>query len=664
MKSRLRRSLRVPALLALVAASSCPALTPTEWQHRQSLDVAAPGLVRVDLTAASFDAAAPHLEDFRILDPDGRETAFLTDWPSVRVPRMFRPSQFEVRQAVPGSTQITVATDSAEKLSTLFLETPAPFFLRGARVEISDNKTDWVTLDQGVPVFREWGAEKLDLALGGRAAPYVRVTIADNRDASIPFTGARILSQPPAAPPLVPAGGGSFQRDEFAGETVLTLSLDGRHIPLAALDFDTREPLFMRRVAVTVREVREGIPGERTIGAGTLFRVALDGAPAREQLGLPMAYAPQTRELLVHIYNGDSPPLSIDAVRPKRLPVSLVFRAPVAGKYTLLSGNPQAAAPRYDLAAFAGEMRGASAAVVVPGSIEDVPDYHSRESLGAPPMADVPLTGAPLDAKDWPFRRAVQIAAPGVQELELDLDAFARSRPDFADLRLLREGNQIPYVLEQPALSRSLNLPAESSPDTKRPTVSIWTVRLPKAGLPLRSVVLTSTTSLFQRQFRIFEKLSTQDGSPYEHILAFGAWSRTPEPGMPENRVFGLQERTQTDTLWIEADNGDNPAIALGTVQVILPVVRLVFKVAEPDGFALAYGNGTANAPRYDLSLVAERLLTSSRNVARVASEERAAGPRNPFAGLSGGYVFWGALVLVVVVLLVVVAKLLPKPPA
>ena len=34
------------------------------------------------------------------------------------------------------------------------------------------------------------------------------------------------------------------------------------------------------------------------------------------------------------------------------------------------------------------------------------------------------------------------------------------------------------------------------------------------------------------------------------------------------------------------------------------------------------------------------------------------------FAGLNTGYIFWGALALVVVVLLAVVAKLLPKPPA
>ena len=119
-----------------------------------------------------------------------------------------------------------------------------------------------------------------------------------------------------------------------------------------------------------------------------------------------------------------------------------------------------------------------------------------------------------------------------------------------------------------------------------------------------------------------------------------------------------------TDTLWIETDNGDNPPIALGAVQAVYPVVRAIFKVADKDGFALIYGNKAANAPRYDLSLVAVKLLTSSRNPAKLATAEARTHGRNAFAGLKGGYIFWAALGLVVVVLLVVVAKLLPKPPA
>ena len=195
----------------------------------------------------------------------------------------------------------------------------------------------------------------------------------------------------------------------------------------------------------------------------------------------------------------------------------------------------------------------------------------------------------------------------------------------------------------------------------------MWRLSLPQSGLPLRRIVLTSSTPLFQRQFRIYEKRTNPNGVAYEATLAAGPWSRTPEPGVPENRVLELAEQLRSDTLWIETDNGDNPAIALDPVQVVYPVVRLIFKVAETDGFTLAYGNKQANAPRYDLSLVAVKLLTASRQVAQLPAdnlEAASSGSPSFLASINNTYIFWSALALVVVVLLVVVAKLLPKPPA
>ncbi len=662
MRSILPRPALLLALLAATAATA--ALTPTEWAHRQTLNVPAAGLVRVDLSPASFDAAGPQQEDLRVVDPAGNEVALLLDRPPVPQAHTVRPAKFEAKLE-PGATRITLTTGTTDALASLTLETPHPYFLRAARVETSADGASWTTLDQGVPIFRQWGAEKLELALGNRPAAYVRVTVTDNRAPALPFTGASLGLAAGPAPSLVPVGAQIARRDEFAGETVLALALDGRHLPLAALALDTQEPLFMRRVTVTVREVRDAVSGERAVGSGTLYRVALDGAPARAQLDLPLDFTPVTRELLVHIHNGDSPPLALAGVQLKRRPVNLLFMASGAGTYTLLSGNPQATAPHYDLAAFAGEMREAGATTVIPGNLEPMPDYHPRESLAGAPLPDVPLTGAPLDAKDWPWRKTIQLARPGVQELELDLETLAGSRPDFADLRLLRDGNQVPYVLEQPDLARALTVVPAVTPDAKRPTVSRWLLRLPQAGLPLRRLVLTSSSPLFQREFRLYEKLTAADGRAYENTLASGPWSRTPEPGVAETRIFELQDRVHTDSLWLETDNGDNPAIALGAVQAVYPVVRLIFKVAETDGFALVYGNTSALAPRYDLSLVAVRLLTASRNVAQLgAAGAGAGGSRNPFAGLNGGYVFWGALGLVVVVLLVVVSKLLPKPPA
>jgi hypothetical protein len=656
-------------LALLVAATRAAALVPTEWQNRQALNVPAPGLSKIALPAATFDSAQPNLADVRLIDAARQEVPYLLDREFAAAgfepARMVAPKSFRV---VPNgdTTQLVLETGTTDPLDAVELETSVPFFLKAAHLEISSDGTAWRSVDAATPVFRQFGAEQLRLSLGRERAAFVRVTLDDFRSRQITFTGAKLLPAPTRAapPPLVPLGATISRRDEFAGETVLTVTLDGRHVPLAALTFAAKDPLFMRRVTVAVREVRETMSSERTIGSGTIYRVALDGAPTRAQLELPLEFQPLTRELLVHIHNGDSPPLAIEGVQAQQHPVNLLFFAPAAGAYTLLTGNPQVAPPRYDVAAFAGEMRGAGAAVVKVGDVETMPDYHPRESLATAPLPDVPLSGAPLDAKNWTAQRAIKIERPGVQELELDLETLAQARPDFADLRVLRGGNQIPYVLELTGLARSLALAPAAAPDAKHPSVSVWRLPLPQANLPVRRIVLTSSTPLFQRQFHLYEKLIDQNGAPMEITLASGAWSRTPEPGVPETRIFELAARPRTNVLFLETDNGDNPAIALSAVQAIYPVVRVVFKTADTEGFTLAYGNDAANAPRYDLSLVAAKLLTSSRAVAQIMAGQLAAATGKPFAGLKGGVVFWGALALVIIVLLVVVAKLLPKPPS
>ena len=79
---RLPRPDRLALLLALTAATALGGtLMPTEWQYRQGLTVATRGLVRVELSADSFDCAGPTQQDFRIVDDHGREIASLLDDP-------------------------------------------------------------------------------------------------------------------------------------------------------------------------------------------------------------------------------------------------------------------------------------------------------------------------------------------------------------------------------------------------------------------------------------------------------------------------------------------------------------------------------------------------------------------------------------------------------
>ena len=189
-----------------------------------------------------------------------------------------------------------------------------------------------------------------------------------------------------------------------------------------------------------------------------------------------------------------------------------------------------------------------------------------------------------------------------------------------ADLRLLRDGTQIPYLLERPVLSRSLTLALSAANDPKQPRLSRWEIKLPRAGLPLTRLTLTSPTALFQRHLRIFERVSDDRGNTYDRTLASAEWNHTPTDRGA--LIVPLTSPLSTDTLLVETDNGDNPPIALSAVTSAYPVTRLLFK-SDVAPLALYYGNRQVMAPRYDLALVASQLLAAEKRIAILGAEEK-----------------------------------------
>jgi hypothetical protein len=66
-------------LTIFVAAQTCLAFDPNEWRNTQTLEVPAKGLVRVNVPAATLDAAQPGLEDLRIVDSTGNQVPYLIE---------------------------------------------------------------------------------------------------------------------------------------------------------------------------------------------------------------------------------------------------------------------------------------------------------------------------------------------------------------------------------------------------------------------------------------------------------------------------------------------------------------------------------------------------------------------------------------------------------
>jgi len=165
---------------------------------------------------------------------------------------------------------------------------------------------------------------------------------------------------------------------------------------------------------------------------------------------------------------------------------------------------------------------------------------------------------------------------------------------------------------------------------------------------------------------RLWEEVTDERGDKFAIELGRAAWNQTPN-SPKRDLVIDLTGRSKSDRLFVETDNGENPAIELSDCRGFYPVTRVVFK-ATPDPAQpvwLYYGNPDAAAPHYDLTLVADELLKAERGTVTAGAEENLL-PKPSFAGqtLTGStrYVFWGALALVVIVLLVIMSHFLPKP--
>jgi len=643
----------------LVSLSGNAATLPADWRHVQQFNVTEPGLIKLSLPADTLDAAQPALEDLRLYDDAGNELPFLIERPTPASKVTQKAKSFAV-SLNHNTTIITLETGLTQPLDAVTLETPASNFIKPVQIEASTDGRRWQTLAQGQPIFRQPNdASRLRLAIPAGAWRSIRLTVDDRRSQPIPFTGARVHAAVAVPVPVESLPVTIVERHENPGETRLTLNLGAANLEIASLRIETSEPLFTRQVTLAVPQVAEDAIREQAIGQGVIYRVAIEGQPASAQLEVPLERQVRSRELLLLIRNQDSPPLPIASVRAERRPVYLVFLARQGGTHHLLTGNSRCATPRYDLAALGASLKTAAVSPIKPSVLADNSNYHAPEVLPG-----IEAEGTTLDISAWKFRKTVNLARAGAQQLELDLDVLSHAQPSFADLRLVRAGKQVPYIIERTSISRALTPSVTATNDAKDKTLSRWIIKLPKSNLPVTRLTCASRTALFQRNVTLYEELMDDRGAKYRRPFAGASWMRTPERTSKEF-MLTPDRPILSDTLFLETHNGDNPPIELENFRLFYSATRVLFKTKPDAAIFLYYGNPRVALPRYDLSLVAGQLLAADKSPASLAAEEQLkksswAEGRTPG---KGGVLFWGILAVVVVVLLIVISRLLPKSP-
>src|SRR5215468_2133040 len=167
------------ALTILIAAQTCPAFDPHEWRNTQALEVPTKGLVRVNVPAATLDAAQPGLEDLRIIDSTGNQVPYLIERLLPDSETTIRPTEF--RSTIEnGATQLDLKTGTGAPIIGVTLETPATQFMKAANVEGSNDGRTWTKLAGGDSLFQlPNGATKLHVLLPEGAWQLLRITVDD-----------------------------------------------------------------------------------------------------------------------------------------------------------------------------------------------------------------------------------------------------------------------------------------------------------------------------------------------------------------------------------------------------------------------------------------------------------------------------------------------------
>jgi len=488
---------------------------------------------------------------------------------------------------------------------------------------------------------------------------YFRVVWDDRASGRVPpprSVSAR-LAAPAEAPPAARVAAVFERRPSEPGRSRFRVRLPGAHLPVIALELSAASGHLLRSVSIYEPRLAGGEVVPSPLGSGTLRR-AERGDLVASDLSVPIAF-PDGPDLDVVVEDGSNPPLDLTGVSAHLAPLPWIyFESATGAGLTARFGAAGAKAPRYDLEAVRESVAKAAPAQAHWGERRSAPEAQQAVSSPLPPA------GAPIDAAKFLHSRSVPAAEAGLNALRLDAAVLAGS--DLKDLRLSESaGRQVPYLLEKQdePLSLELQAPERLPADPAAPGRSRYRVRLPYATLPACRLALATTARVFERRVAIWIERPLEKGAAAEPAEIAGADWRHAEPETPAPPLVLSLPAPGVAELTLAIDEGDNTPLPLERPRLLLASYRLRFFGAPGESLTLHYGQPDLQPPRYDLALLATRLVGAAAH--ELALPPEAVPPPAPAGASTQARLFWGVLVLAVGAFLALIVRLMKKetPP-
>ena len=441
-------------------------------------------------------------------------------------------------------------------------------------------------------------------------------------------------------------------------------------MPVVAFEFVVAEANVARDVRISEARLKGSELVPVLLGSSSLRRTAR-GALSAGDLVVPVE-RPSEAAVEIEVDDGSNPPLDLREIRAVfgRLPW-IYFESRNGETLTARFGAPGLSAPRYDLEAARPSVEGRPQLRATWRERRD-----SAGPAGGPPASVAVPGGGPIDPKPFLVSRKIPSGPAGLTALKLDAAVLAGSE-GLADVRIRESGgSQVPYLVETLAEPLALRLPALRSvprPDVgdraapADPRHTYFEVTLPYPDLPPGSLSIPTPARVFQRPVALLfvrEETAATDrhgrpaGGP--ETVAVATWTHA-DPETPAPPLSLQLPRLPKGRLVLEVDDGDNGPLALGEPVLLLPSHRLRFVREGTAPLTLLYGQPGLQPPRYDITLLASRLLGApAEEVSPEPAEQAPAAARRDFSGR----LFWGVLIGAVVVLLGLVVRLVGKSEA
>jgi len=650
-----------------------PIVTAGAGPRRLSVDatlLAGGGRFQVS-TRGETPVAERGLQDLRLVDDSGKAVPYLLMYPPATARAWMTGRLLDVAPTKKTSG-FEVDLGELASVDSLSLMGIPPPYLKRVMLEGSGDREHWTSLVAEGTLFHlpdeQLGRETLAFTAGPYR--YLRVTWDDTNSARVPTprtAQARRVSIVSTRTPV--AVEAAFERrPSEPGMSRYRVRLPAAGLPIVALDLSVAGGAIHRFATVAESRFASEEAAPVTLGTMRLLRVTRDGTTAD---ALRIAITPPSEaELQLTIIDNENPPLDLQQISIvlAELP-TIYFEAP-AGGVRARYGSRTATRPQYDLEALRDTIDLSKVSEATWG-----PQAALPESTTPSPAPLMPEAGAQLDAAIFKTSRSIDAPAPGLAALPLDAHALARSRGPgarFADVRILDDGNrQVPYLVERQDEPISIDLPVAPAPPSQAPALkeragrrpSLYRITLPYPNMPPGTLVVETSARVFERTFRLgVERAPDRTRrDPAFDVRASEVWRHTnPEtPARPLSLRLGSIQETE---YLLAVDEGDNAALPITKIRLLLPSYRLRFYRTGSVPLRLVYGRDDLQPARYDLALLAPQVMGAvATEVAAVPDRGELVNSAPPGARQTVSAIFWVAMSLSVLILLAIIARLLTQ---